>query len=105
MRQPTASTVLGLVLGLGLSPLHENTQAAPLRGGPRTAGWVLGGAALLEPVGQRAPGVQDMSLGDRPGPLGVVVTKRVEQLLVLVERMFLVVGEQGEEVGPRERLA
>lgn len=39
-----------------------------------------------------------MSLGDRAGPLGIFVTECVEQLLVFVERMLLMIGEQGEEV-------
>jgi DNA-binding CsgD family transcriptional regulator len=61
------------------------------RGGPprltdrRKAGQTSGSATLLQPIGQRPPGVQDMSLGDRAGPLGVFVTECVEQLLVLVE--------------------
>jgi hypothetical protein len=56
-----------------------------------------GGAELLQPVGQRAPGAQDVSPGDRACPLGVFVTECVEPLLVLVERMLLMVREQGED--------
>src|SRR5271166_777146 len=56
------------------------------------------GAAVLQPVSQRPPGVQDMSLRDSAGALGVFVAECVEQLLVLVERVLLMVGEQGKEV-------
>jgi hypothetical protein len=53
---------------------------------------------LLQPVGQRPPGIQHVSLGNRAGPLGVFVTECVEQLLMLVERMLFVIGEQAAEV-------
>jgi hypothetical protein len=42
-------------------------------------------SAPLQPIGQRATGVQDVSFGDGACPLDVFVTECVEQLLVFVE--------------------
>lgn len=53
----------------------------------------------VESIRQERSGLQHVFFGDRAGRGRVAGFEGVEQLVVLVERMFLVLGEDVQEVG------
>lgn len=55
--------------------------------------------SAVQPVGQGSAGFQDVVLGDDPRVVGVTFLQCVEELFVLGQRVFLVLGEQDQEVG------